>query len=71
MSKLDLSPFRSNSSKVFHFDQFHDQIDIYQQAIFKDALYTTTIKDLSTVNIASNRPVDKSFSSRDTTRFLL
>lgn len=69
MSKLDLSPFHTNSSKVFHFDRFHDQIDIYKQAIFQNATYTTTIKDISTMNITSNRQVEKGFSLKN--RFLI
>jgi hypothetical protein len=57
MYKLDWSPFYKNGSKVFRFDKINQQMELYHQVKFQEAIYTTKINDLSPVNIFSKEQV--------------
>ena len=58
MSKLDVSPFARNDSKVFRFDRLNQKIEFYQRGTFQEPIYTTKIEDSSAINLSSNRQVN-------------
>jgi len=58
MYKLDWSPFYKNGSKIFHFDKINQQVELYNQGIFNDTIYTTKIKDLLQMNFISDKQVN-------------
>ena len=58
MYKLDWSPFYKNGSKIFRFDKITQQIELYNQGIFNETIYTTKIKDLSLINFLSEKQVN-------------
>jgi hypothetical protein len=55
MYKLDWSP---NNSKIFHFDKINQQIELYNQGIINEAIYTTKINDLLQINLTSKTQVN-------------
>jgi hypothetical protein len=57
MYKLDWSPFYKNGSKVFRFDKITEQVEIYNQATFHTAIYTTKINDLPQIDLLSKKQV--------------
>ncbi|UJR26671.1 hypothetical protein I4U23_007988 [Adineta vaga] len=58
MSKLDWTPFHKNGSKIFRFDKINHQIELYNRATFKDIIYTTEVKDISSIDLSSKTPID-------------
>jgi len=58
MYKLDWSPIYKNNSKIFYFDKINQQIELYNQRIFHEDIYTTKINDLSQINLTSKTQVN-------------
>ncbi|CAF0766412.1 unnamed protein product [Adineta ricciae] len=58
MYKLDWTPLHKNGSKVFRFDKFDHQIELYKSTTFRDIIYTTQIKDDSSLDVLSRTPID-------------
>ncbi|CAF0952090.1 unnamed protein product [Adineta steineri] len=58
MYKLDWTPFHKNGSKVFRFDKINQNIELYNQVTFNEAIYTTKIKDSTQIDLASNDQID-------------
>jgi len=58
MYKLDWSPFYKNSSKIFYVDKINQQVELYNQGIFNEVIYTTKINDLSQIDLTSKNQVN-------------
>jgi hypothetical protein len=58
MYKLDWSPFHRNESKIFRVDKIDQQVELHNQGIFKETIYTTKIKSSSQLNLTSEKLVN-------------
>lgn len=58
MYKLDWSPFYKNGSKLFYFNKVNQNIELFRQGIFHQPIYTTKIKDFSSINFTSEKQVN-------------
>lgn len=57
MYKLDWSPFHKSGSKVFRFDKNNNTIEIYKEATFDQAMYTTKVGHSSPIDLVSETQV--------------
>jgi hypothetical protein len=55
MYKLDWSPFNNNGSRIFKFDKINQHVELYNQAIFQDTIYTTKIENLEEMKFLSEQ----------------
>jgi len=58
MYKLDWTPLHNNGSKVFRFDKINHQIELHNQGIFHEAIFTTKIKDSSQIDLLFEKEVN-------------